>query len=406
VQGPKEILCAKSTGLMSIAKFINWCDKVMAFSFYALIYFLPISIALSEIFTVLALIAFLLKRSAFFYRNLQEKSSGGNSFSLWGKIKCFLISFKPVKNCLNWPITFLLFFNFISVLVSPDRSVSMNGFLGKVLQSAFLYFNFIECINTKKRLKIFLGVFLVSFTLICINGLYQSYVGHGFIHGHAFAGRITSSWRSANDFGAYLLVVAPVLFCLSFLTSSKIKGEEQGDSNFAFLSSIKVRGLFLILFILGIICLGLTYSRGAWVAFVLSLLFLGFTNRKVFLCFILVIITFLMVFYPKLQDNRASMNDKQSFGDNNNRLRYWKRATDVIKDYPYFGCGLNSYALVEGRYSDNWGFGGYPHNSYLQMTAEIGFIGLGNGNRQKIDQGIKRKRHDLVTPIYKFCDAH
>ena len=111
-------------------------------------------------------------------------------------------------------------------------------------------------------------------------------------------------------------------------------------------------------------------------AFILSLFLASVTNRKVFLLFTLVIITFLMVFYPKLQENRPPMNNKESFHYNNNRLRYWKRAMDIIKDYPYFGCGLNAYALVEGRYSDNWGFGGYPHNSYLQMTAEVGFVGL------------------------------
>ena len=59
---------------------------------------------------------------------------------------------------------------------------------------------------------------------------------------------------------------------------------------------------------------------------------------------------------------------------NNNRFGYWKRSFKIIKDYPLFGSGINTYALIAGGYSDGWG--GYPHNSYLQMTAEIGFMGV------------------------------
>jgi len=84
-------------------KFISWCDKAMAFSFYALIYFLPISIALSETFTVLALVCFFLKRGAIFYGRLKELSSNANRSSFLGKIACFFESFKPVSSYLSWP---------------------------------------------------------------------------------------------------------------------------------------------------------------------------------------------------------------------------------------------------------------------------------------------------------------
>jgi len=206
-------------------KFISWCDKAMAFSFYALIYFLPISIALSETFTVLALICFFLKRGAVFCGRLKEVSSSGSKLSFGGKITCFLKSFKPVSSPLSWPIVFVLLLSFLSILLSQYRLVSLNGFLGKVLQSAFLYFNFIECMNSRKRIRIFINVFFVSCTLICINGIFQAVTGHGFIHGHAFEGRILSSLRSANDLAAYLVVVLPVLFSIVFLTNPRKQNE-------------------------------------------------------------------------------------------------------------------------------------------------------------------------------------
>ncbi len=356
-------------------QFIIWCDKGMAFSFFALIYFLPISIALSELFTGLALFFYLLKRGAMFYGDLKQKSSEGIHYSFWKKGYEFLKAYKPVDNCLNWPIAIFLLFNFISVFLSQHPGVSFEGFMGKSLQSAFLYFNFVECINSKKRLKIFLTTLLISCLLICTNGFYQYFVGHGFIHGHIFEGRVASSLRQANDFAAYLVVMIPILLSLLVVGLFKQKQTDVQSLPDPFLSHFcKLKILTFIIFVLATVCLGLTYSRGAWIGFFLSLTVFGVTNRKVFLPFVLVTVIFFSVFYPRLAEKRIPINDKKSFAEQNNRLGYWKRASNIIRDYPVFGSGLNTYSLVSQRYTVGWG--GYPHNSYLQLTSETGFIGI------------------------------
>lgn len=356
-------------------KFILWWDRVMAFAFYALIYFLPISIALSESFTGLAIFSYLLKRGGVFYGLWRDRQQGENNLvSLFCKLGR---AFKPIPSFLNIPILVILAVNLISTFKSQHHMVSIEGFVGKVLESAFLYFTFIECMRSEKRLKIFFTLFLISCALISINGIYQSLVGHEFIFGHLYDGRVSSSFRHANDFGAYLVVVVPVLFCLSFLMGGKKHGETAGTGSFAFLSSGKPKIISFILFALTLVCLGLTYSRGAWVGFVLSLLLMGLFNikdYKVPVVFGLLIMFFLIVFYPLMIRERPLIKDIKSSLAANNRVVYWKRAQCIIKDYPIFGCGLNAYALVAGRYSIGWG--GYPHNSYLQMTAETGVVGI------------------------------
>jgi putative inorganic carbon (HCO3(-)) transporter len=85
---------------------------------------------------------------------------------------------------------------------------------------------------------------------------------------------------------------------------------------------------------------------------------------------------FLFLFYPKLNENRDPITSFKAFADYNNRLGYWSRSIHVIRDYPVLGTGVNTYSTVQWRYENEWGWGGYPHNSYLQMTAETGVVGL------------------------------
>jgi len=353
--------------------FITKCDQLMVFSFYVLICFLPVSIALSESFTGLAFFAYLLKRGAVFIGFLKNEGIAEDKkhVSVFHK---FCIAYKPIPNILNVPILILLSVSLISVIQSQFLLLSIEGYVGKLLQSAFLYFNFVECMRTRKRINMFVGTLLVSCAMVLMNGVYQINVGKEVFFGHLFNGRVSSSFRHANDFGAYLVMIIPILFCLAFPDRPNKGAETNNDTEYFSTKTMKI--LWRILFLISLMCLGITFSRGAWVGLILGALLFGLTNRKALLLYGVVLIVFVSFFYPKLTENRnrVSIYSKKSFFERNNRLSYWVRATDIIKDYPYFGSGVNTYALVEGRYSDGWG--GYPHNSFLQMAAETGLIGI------------------------------
>src|SRR3989338_1874742 len=55
------------------------------------------------------------------------------------------------------------------------------------------------------------------------------------------------------------------------------------------------------------------------------------------------------------------------------RWTFWKSAIDIIQKFP-FGIGLNTYTKVSKEYIYWWN--GYPHNCYLQLIAEMGFMGF------------------------------
>ena len=49
------------------------------------------------------------------------------------------------------------------------------------------------------------------------------------------------------------------------------------------------------------------------------------------------------------------------------RLSYWKDTWKIIAEHPFKGVGLGNFNLVESRYA---------HNSFLQIWAETGILGL------------------------------
>ena len=81
----------------------------MAFSFYALIYFLPISIALIETFLGIAQVTYFIKRGVIFLWKLKDDPE--NTASIWQKIKAFVIAFLPHSTFLSKPIGIFLLVN-------------------------------------------------------------------------------------------------------------------------------------------------------------------------------------------------------------------------------------------------------------------------------------------------------
>jgi len=423
---------------MQHQKFSEWCNKVIRFSFYALIYFLPISTALVETFASLALVTFFIKRGASFYYRLREDSSKG--LSLGGKIKLFLQSYKPATSSLSWPIGIFIFFNFISALMSQHPSYSFSAFFFKILQETFIFFTFFEGFKTKKQLGIFIAVFFTSSFLVATNATAQLVNGIGFIRGNLpnRLGRIRSCFRHANDFGSFLIVSISLLISMIMLWMPTLfkKGKEiltkEEKKKLLLFNGVTI--LAVAFFLAMIVFLGLTLSRGAWMGFSIALLFIGLRGRskRTFFFIIALLAAFFVLFNTKLGTVRSIdifsdrigqnglesekqkdlalsvkeektadisgytdkkighvepvLSEKEKGGLNifslieksggQGRANYWKEAIAIIKDYPLFGAGVNTYTQIAPHYRLSWQGGIYPHNCYLQMTAEIGVFGL------------------------------
>lgn len=60
------------------------------------------------------------------------------------------------------------------------------------------------------------------------------------------------------------------------------------------------------------------------------------------------------------------------------RLAHWQAAVDMARDHPVFGVGLGNYSVRYAEYRlINWQLPlGHAHNTYLNLLAETGLVGL------------------------------
>jgi hypothetical protein len=400
----------------------TWSQRVSVFSFCALVYFLPISTALVEVFSSIIISVFFLRRIFI----ISQPSSGAAG-----------VSWKPPATFLNAFIYFYFLANLVSVLFSHHLALSLQGLIFKVLEGVVLFFAFVENFRDRKTLLIFLSVFLIGITLIVVNGTFQALYGKDFVLGLIKVdGRVRSTFKHPNDFGTYLISITPWLLLLAMIQGRNLTNRAMTEGKYYFQHPAFVIGM-VVLSVLAINNLGLTFSRGAWVAYALSLIVLTLIQARWFWLSVLLIFSFVFFYEPQMAVIRnvsmVSDNIWQDWDYNNvantvfdttgnakayalhspaktydggepgllswlkkewqqtiipplmrrvknnivvgmGRSSFWKEAWHIINDHPLFGIGPNTYSKVAPNYKINWG--GYPHNCYLQMTAETGIIGL------------------------------
>lgn len=223
-----------------------------------------------------------------------------------------------------------------------------------------------------------------STLLVCLYGAFQKAGADPISWQTNFGGRPGSSFGNPNFFAGYLVVVFPVVFVM--MSSSRALAPN------IFLGSL----CFLIL-----MNLAWTQTRGAWLAFILSFLFVlagqffwtrfqtksgRFLFRGSFWAFMLMVIVGFVLF-----GGGSSGTARRPLFDPTDpsvaeRLFKWRTAFEMIREHPLLGIGAGNlkvrYALYQARVREK---SLYPlratsesnaHNDFLQIAAETGMFGL------------------------------
>ena len=265
-----------------------------------------------------------------------------------------------------WILLFILVY-FFSATTSLSTAENKNIFMLTVSFILF-YFVIINIVNTEKKLKNLLYIFIVSATFASIYGLYQYAFGdlysQAWLDKNMFEDikmRVYSTFENPNVFGEYLLLVIPIIAGLLFT--------EKGFK----------RKIFLIAMLgINMLALVLTFSRGCWLGILFAIVILAVVIDRRFILlgiFLLLIAPFIL---PESIINRFTSIGNMNDTSTSYRVAIWMGTIAMLKDYwlSGIGLGITSFNKVYPIYAYSGTTAQHSHNLYLQIMVENGIMGL------------------------------
>ena len=196
-----------------------------------------------------------------------------------------------------------------------------------------------------------------------------------------------------NHFAGYMEMVIPVAIGLFIwqwrnLVRDQARGFREFLINIGSEDGCKII-LFSFLIILMVGALFLSSSRGGVISFLGSMIFLllmvnkrekGKGNLFILAGLLISIFSFLiwMGIKPLLEEFSFIQDFSRDY-DIQYRFQNWQDTTKIVRDFPLFGVGLETFVAIFPKYKtiDLQYYYLYLENDYLQLLCEMGIVGFG-----------------------------
>jgi putative inorganic carbon (hco3(-)) transporter len=322
-------------------------EKVVEIALYGLVFSIPFSKAAISIFSITAIIAWFLSKG------IKLKNKELRLSNTWDFLR---------KNPAHMALAVFLTVNIISCITGVAIGHSLKAFFTKTLEYALFFIVVVDVFSDYKKLKRLLIVTLISVALAYINGIAQYIIGFDIARGFPLSnGAITGAFSNPNGFGNYVIMFIPILLGLSIC------------KNILF----RYRAIIFFMFSMSLFCMIFTYSRASVIGFSAAVLFFGFVkSKKLLFVFIIILLLGFFILPNRLHDQLKRTSNLETL-QKEHRVSLYMSAINIVKNYPITGAGLNTYAMVIPKYAiDDSDRNHYAHNSYLQIAAETGIVGL------------------------------
>lgn len=257
---------------------------------------------------------------------------------------------------------------FLGGFVSVSKELSIRPAL---MYTALLsgYFLTVNLIRTRRQIGCAIGITAASAAVISCLGILEYLLGSAkpeWLDLSLFpdiVGRVTSTFANPNVLGEYLVMVIPLLM-IPLLT-----GKSAGTKLFG----IALTGL-------GIVCLVFTWSRGAWLGFLVGmilLLLLSGTKTIAALLGVLLVSPLLFSFLPASVTGRFLSIGSLTDTSTNYRVGIWRSSLSMLEDWWYSGIGTGCplfesvFPIYSGRIEAE-----HAHSLFLELFIEHGILGL------------------------------
>ena len=230
---------------------------------------------------------------------------------------------------------------------------------------------------TERKIKTVLWIFVVYIGLYMIAaGVMQHFLNWTFFapnHSDSLhPDRMTATFTNALEFG----VVVTTVLCVAVLLLVHTKA--------------RTAQFFLFALIAGLaLCTVMSQGRGAWLAVLLALAYIGLksprTRGLLALGTVLCVLAGL-VLLPVIAETDDLTRRLQTSSTLHDRVGTWATSINMIIHKPLFGFGFGSdtFYMNKSDFYDAWGqlsrqvgsYGSLPHNEFLHVAVLMGIVGL------------------------------
>lgn len=212
---------------------------------------------------------------------------------------------------------------------------------------------------------------MLSCTVVACYGIVQNFFGLAETTWQdadmfsSIKGRVVSTFENPNVLAEYLIMLLPIMLA-AFIVTKSLKGKA-----FVFLCGALSGG-----------CLIYTWSRGAWLGFMLGIMiFMLMYSRKTLaaMLFCLLGVPFLPFILPESIIQRFTSIGDLGDSSTSYRVYIWNGVISMLKDFLFTGIGIGneSFKLIYPAYAlSGIETAPHSHNLYLQITVELGLFGL------------------------------
>ena len=275
---------------------------------------------------------------------------------------CWL-AFKKKEELRRVPGVFLLsgfcFLGFLSLFWSVEPSFSLREAI-RILSIFGIYLAGFLLILTPKKLKKLFYVLVSAGLVQALIAFWQLFTQRGLVVYGEYFRRVYGSLAYPNSLG-FLMVFLGALLLPYFKQKQSL--------------SKKIFGAAIVL--LFSITLFLTYTRGAWLGFLLIFVLFGLFKYPRLLFGGLVFLLLLYLVAPSFGERLIDIVRLEPFGSFMWRVRLWQRMLPWFFKRPVLGWGIGSFPVLAKQVSGlSPTIAPEAHNDYLRVLVELGTLGL------------------------------
>ncbi len=262
---------------------------------------------------------------------------------------------------------------FCLIFNSHDFAVSVEGFRA-IVQYMLWYFVVIQLIKGEDSAKAITAFFVVTVAALAVYGVYQYAVGVEMPAGwtdHNEASlrtRVFAIFTSPNVFGSLLTLAAPMSVSMMLISKSR-----------AAKAAFGVMTLFIAA------SLAFTFSRGAWIGFIVAVGVYVLVKDKRLIIPCVVAAVLIAVLVPSISGRIGYMLSPEYIESSlrGGRLVRWMTGLKIFADYPVLGIGLGQFGgavamnnnisvIVDNQVTEAF----YMDNYMLKTAVESGLVGF------------------------------